>query len=94
MLTSSQIKNTLNKKSLVFLGKISYSLYLVHFLVLLITSPLLFKLLSKIIIFNLIFTQISILLIVVLISVFFEFLLNKFVEQPFYKLSYKLLHSK
>lgn len=91
VLFSSKLQNMLNTKLNVFIGKISYSLYLIHFSVLLIVSPLLFKLLNSFGIFIDTMIYFIVLFFVLIISVFFAYILHQVIEKPIYKFSNRII---
>lgn len=91
VLFSSNLQNILNTKLNVFIGKISYSLYLVHFLVLLIVSPVLFKFLYNLGIFIDTMIYFIVLFFVLIISIFLAYILHRFIEKPIYKSSIRII---
>ena len=79
---SKYIKKILMTKSLIFLGKISFSLYLSQVIVILTLGPWSIYLLAKCGIFSQIMIQLMTITIVAVISVFFAWLGEKKFEQP------------
>lgn len=91
ILFSKGLQKFLSNNIIVFLGKISYSLYLIHFLVILIFAPKLFQVLLNFGYFNGTIIFILVLFSILLLSIIFAFLLNKFIEKPAYKISTKFI---
>ena len=81
VVASNRLQKNLQKKPFVFIGEISYSIYLVHFIVIIALIGLATTGL------NILFISLLILSLTIVIS----YITNKFVEKPFMKLSKKIL---
>ncbi|QQL50856.1 acyltransferase family protein [Mucilaginibacter ginkgonis] len=89
-ISSERIQKVLAVKPLEFLGRISYSLYLCHFIFILVLAPILFNYLRAAFIVNDFATRGLALLSILSCTFLLSWLLYRFVEAPFIKASKKI----
>jgi peptidoglycan/LPS O-acetylase OafA/YrhL len=90
ILTFSSIQFFLNNKILVFLGDISYSLYLCHFILIMIISPKIFYLLRYMEIQGEFLTRIIVILTTITLTIILSYLIHVLIEKPFLLLNKKI----
>lgn len=80
LLSSLRLQKLLSRKALVFIGKVSYSFYLLHLIILFIMTVYLNEL-----------SPLAFLLILLCATFLFSWASFKFIEKPFIKLGYKIV---
>lgn len=93
-LSSVPIQKALDYKPLVALGRLSYCMYLTHFMLLLYVVPKYIYLLNSAGIYNRYVVMLSAAIVLVLLTIIVSYLLRIFVEKPFSKLGDTLFEKK
>lgn len=89
-LTFYSVQKILNNKILVFLGEISYSLYLCHFIIIMIVSPKIFYLLRFIDVQGQFSTRIIVFFITFCVTIILSYVIHVLIEKPFLLINKKI----
>lgn len=93
-LSSHKLQKILNLKPLIFIGKISYAIYLTHFAVLVFIIPFFIGLLNEVGIVNKYFIWLSSLTVLLIITFLISYLLATFIEIPLARANNNFLKKK
>ena len=94
VITSDRLKGMLSKPHFIFLGKISYSLYLVHFTFIICFSTSILKIVNFFLIYNEYCTRLVFYTIMTLILLLISSLFYYFIEKPLMNFGKKIIINK